>query len=186
VVGFDLDSDRVHPAPGPARPAGEQGLLLVSGPSVFPGYLGQDAPNPFTERDGKRWYVTGDLVKMDGDGYIHFAGRLKRFIKVGGEMISLPELEAPLARRWPPRDTDGGMQAPQVAVEGVEQDNEHEHRIVLFATLPVSLAEANDLLEQAGLRGVKRLTEVRQVKSIPVLGTKGSPDYKVLRAQLTA
>ena len=183
-VRFAFDSEGVHPGPGPALPPGEQGLLLVGGPGVFPGYLGQAGPGPFTQRDGQRWYVTGDLAKIDADGYIYFAGRLKRFIKVGGEMISLPELEAALAKHYPPRDTPAGGQAPRVAVEAVELDG--EHKIALFTTLPLGLAEANDLLEKEGIRGVKRLTEVRQVQSIPVLGTKGSPDYKVLRAQLTA
>ena len=61
------------------------GMLLVSGPTVFPGYLGYDGPSPFRERDGKRWYITGDLVELDAeDGYIHFSGhRLKRLFESG-------------------------------------------------------------------------------------------------------
>jgi long-chain-fatty-acid--[acyl-carrier-protein] ligase len=173
VVRIEEDG---HPIPEDVLPTNNQGMLLVSGPSVFPGYVGQDNPSPFVERDGKRWYVTGDLVEMDADGYIHFKGRLKRFIKVGGEMISLPELEAPLAEKYPPSERIGW----QVAVEGVEL--EHGHKIALFTTIPLTLEEANDLLEQKGLRGVKRLTEVRRVQSIPMTGPK--PDYKVLRAQL--
>ena len=39
-----------------------RGMLLVSGPTVFPGYIAYDGPCPFHERDGKRWYVTGDLA----------------------------------------------------------------------------------------------------------------------------
>ena len=64
-------------------------MLWVSGPTVFPGYLAYDGPSPFRERDGRRWYVTGDLVEADADGYLTFRGRLKRFIKAGGEMISV-------------------------------------------------------------------------------------------------
>jgi long-chain-fatty-acid--[acyl-carrier-protein] ligase len=159
-------------------PTGEQGMLLVSGPTIFPGYIGYDGPSPFVERGGKRWYVTGDLAKIDADGFIHFAGRLKRFLKAGGEMISLPALEEPLAQKWRP-DKDG----PLVAVEGVEQPG-GGRRIVLFSRVPIALGEANDVLEVAGFRGVMRLTETRQVPSIPVLGT-GKTDYKQLRAQLT-
>src|SRR5205085_5281600 len=133
----DPESDR-------PLPAGEQGMLLVSGPTVFPGYIGQEGPSPFRELDGKRWYVTGDLAQIDAEGFIHFTGRLKRFLKAGGEMISLPALEDPLTGRYP--STKDG---PQVAVEGVEEDH-GGRRIALFTTVPVTLAEANNLLEQQG------------------------------------
>jgi long-chain-fatty-acid--[acyl-carrier-protein] ligase len=152
-------------------------MLLVSGPTVFPGYIAHDGPSPFVERNGARWYVTGDLAKIDADGYIHFAGRLKRFLKAGGEMISLPALEVPLAEKFKP-DKNG----PQVAVEGVELPD-GGRRIALFTRVPLTLDEANDVLEAAGFRGVMRLTEVRPVPSIPQLGT-GKTDYKQLRAQL--
>jgi long-chain-fatty-acid--[acyl-carrier-protein] ligase len=155
-------------------PVNRLGMLLVSGPTVFPGYLAYDGPSPFLERDGKRWYVTGDLAYIDDDGFIHFGGRLKRFLKAGGEMISLPALEEPFARLYPPTK-DG----PRVAVEGVETQS--GRRIVLFTTEPMTLREANARLLEVGFRGVMRLDEVRQVERIPVLGT-GKTDYKALRA----
>ena len=169
VLVLDLDSGTPV---GPNR----MGLLLVSGPTVFPGYIGHDGPSPFREIDGKRWYVTGDLAEVDGDGFIYFRGRLKRFIKAGGEMISLPALEEPFARRYPPTE-DG----PRVAVEGVETDG--GRRIVLFSTEPLELRDANAALLEEGFRGVLRLDEVRRVEKIPVLGT-GKTDYKVLRAMI--
>ncbi len=162
----------VDPESHAVLPRGATGMILVRGPSVFGGYLNYTGPDPFTDVDGKRWYVTGDLVRFDDDGYIHFCGRLKRFLKIGGEMVSLPALEEPLARRWPPTE-DG----PQVAVEGVDTP---AHRIVLFSTREISLSEANAILAQAGLRGVMRLDAVQRVDAIPVLGT-GKTDYKVLR-----
>lgn len=157
-------------------PVGEQGMLLVAGPTIFPGYLGYDGPSPFVEQEGTRWYVTGDLARIDSEGFIYFAGRLKRFLKAGGEMVSLPALEEPFAVAYPPTK-DG----PQVAVEGVERDG--MVKIVLFTTVPIPLREANQRLESAGFHGVLRLNEVRVVEKIPVLGT-GKTDYKVLRAQV--
>ncbi len=153
-------------------PAGATGMLLVRGPSIFNGYLNYSGPDPFTEVDGKRWYITGDLVRLDEDRYIYFCGRLKRFLKIGGEMVSLPALEEPLSLRYPPTE-DG----PQVAVEGVDAP---ARWIVLFTTLDISLREANAILAEAGLRGVMRLDAVERVEAIPVLGT-GKTDYKVLR-----
>ncbi len=169
VMVVDLESNQ-------PLPANRLGMLLVSGPTVFPGYIAYDGPSPFQERDGKRWYVTGDLVHIDDDGFIHFDGRLKRFLKAGGEMISLPALEEPFGRLYPPTK-DG----PRVAVEGVE--TESGRRIILFTTEPITLREANARLLEAGFRGVMRLDEVRQVEHIPVLGT-GKTDYKALRAMI--
>jgi len=157
-------------------PAGQTGMLLVRGPSVFAGYLNYDGPAPFLTLGSERWYKTGDLVALDDEGFIHFRGRLKRFLKAGGEMISLPALEEPLARRFPPTE-DG----PQVAVEGVE--NPDGRHIVLFTTGDVPLRDANRILAEAGFRGVMRLDEARRIDAIPVLGT-GKTDYKVLRKMI--
>ncbi|MHB8901510.1 MAG: AMP-binding protein, partial [Thermoguttaceae bacterium] len=163
----------VHPETGDVLPCGETGMLLVRGPSVFSGYLNHDGPDPFMTVDSHRWYKTGDLVMVDEERFIHFRGRLKRFIKAGGEMISLPALEEPFLQRFPPTE-DG----PQVAVEGVETPG--GRHITLFTRQKLSLREANQFLVEAGFRGVMRLDEVRQVDAIPVLGT-GKTDYKALR-----
>jgi long-chain-fatty-acid--[acyl-carrier-protein] ligase len=154
--------------------AGRMGMIQVHGPTVFPGYLGREVASPFVKDEGKRWYVTGDLGELDGDGYLWFRGRLKRFLKAGGEMISLPALEEPFAQLYPPT-----REGPRVAVEGVE--HERGRWIVLFTTEPLTLRDANALLLQEGFHGVMRLDEVRRVEQIPVLGT-GKTDYKQLRA----
>ena len=176
TVGFPVDGvevclvdpDTREPAHGAAT-----GLLLVRGPSVFQGYLNHSGADPFIEVHGKRWYVTGDLVEIDPEGFIHFRGRLKRFLKVGGEMVSLPALEEPFQEKFPPTE-----EGPQAAVEGIDA---HDARwIVLFTTRDISLREANAMLSAAGLRGVMRLDEVVRLEAIPVLGT-GKTDYKALR-----
>ncbi len=168
VCVTDLETDEV-------LPPGKMGMLLVAGPGVFPGYLGNEA-SPFVDRQGKRWYVTGDLVVIDSDGFIHIQGRLKRFVKAGGEMISLPALEEPFTQRYPP-DNSG----PRVAVEGLETDD--GRRIVLFTTEPITLKNANAWLTEAGFRGVMRLDAVRNLDAIPVLGT-GKIDYRRLRTMI--
>lgn len=164
---------------------GERGMLLAHGPSIFDGYLNYDGPSPFLELDGKRWYVTGDLGVRDADGYITFKGRLKRFLKIAGEMVSLPALEEPFTDQYP-----GTEDGPRVAVEGIEvrdePDGSHSpHKLVLFHTPDVSITlhDANAMLAKAGIKGVMKLTDVKQVDAIPVLGT-GKTDYKVLRTKL--
>ena len=151
-------------------------MLLVSGPSIYGGYYQLNSLSPVVEVKGKSWYKPGDLVAQYAEGFLHFKGRLKRFLKAGGEMISLPALEEPFSRAYP-ADENG----PKVAVEGIEtEDGRH---IVLFTTTDLTLQQASSLLLEAGLRGVMRLDEVRPVESIPVLGT-GKTDYKELRKQV--
>ncbi len=176
TVGMPLDGVEVcvvDPETHEPLPANTTGMLLVSGPSVFRGYLAHEGAEPFVEREGKRWYVTGDLVQLDEDGFLRFQGRLKRFLKAAGEMISLPALEEPFARLYPP-----GESGPQVAVEGIETPG--GRRIALFSTREISLREANAILTEAGFRGVMRVDETIRLEAIPVLGT-GKTDYKVLR-----
>ena len=158
--------------------AGEAGMLLVRGPSIFAGYHRYDGPSPFVELEGHSWYRTGDLVAADDDGYLQFRGRLKRFLKAGGEMISLPALESPFQKRYP-ADENG----PRVAVEGIETPA--GRHVVLFTTFELSLREAAEMLLADGLRGVMRLDEVQQLSAIPVLGT-GKTDYVSLRKMVEA
>lgn len=166
VCVVDLETDqKVQP--------GKMGMLLVNGPGVFEGYLG-DEVSPFVVREGTRWFVTGDLVEIDSDGFIHFRGRLKRFLKAGGEMISLPALEEPFALRYPPDKT-----GPRVAVEGIETESGRD--IVLFTTESIRLEDANAWLAESGFRGIMRLDEVRQLDQIPLVGT-GKIDYRRLRS----
>lgn len=157
---------------GPVE-VGTMGMLLVRSPSVFSGYLGAEE-NPFVEIQGKSWYRTGDLCKLDAEGFLHFEGRLKRFIKVGGEMVSLPALEDVFLNQFPPTE-----EGPQVAIEGMD---DHGHRlIVLFTRVEIDLPRANRMLQAEGFRGVCRLDAVKVVESIPVLGT-GKTNYRELRA----
>jgi long-chain-fatty-acid--[acyl-carrier-protein] ligase len=179
TVGPPIDGVEVRvvdPESYQPLPANTTGMLLVSGPSIFRGYLAYEGKEPFVEMEGKRWYVTGDLVEIDDEGFIHFQGRLKRFLKAGGEMISLPALEEPFLRLYPP--TENG---PEVAVEGIETPS--GRRIALFATQDITLRQANAILAEAGFRGVMRLDETVRLDAIPVLGT-GKTDYKVLRKML--
>ena len=75
-------------------------MIYVRGNNVFSGYLGEVESNPFELIDGKYWYKTGDLGYLDSEGYLFITGRLKRFIKIAGEMISLPFIEKILIGKY--------------------------------------------------------------------------------------
>jgi acyl-CoA synthetase (AMP-forming)/AMP-acid ligase II len=84
---LDTDQQRVAPS--------EEGLLYISGPSVFQGYWNRlpETERAFTEIGGTRWYNTGDVVRRDAaDGYV-FLGRRDRMVKRRGYRIELGEIE---------------------------------------------------------------------------------------------
>lgn len=162
----------------PVKP-GATGMLLVRGPSVFSGYLGEEVESPFVEHEGRTWYQTGDLVSEDADGVLTFRGRLKRFVKLGGEMISLPAVEAVLSQRWGSEADEG----PAVAVEAGGGEDHPE--LVLFTTRDLKREDVNRALRDAGLSALHNISRVEQVDEIPLAGT-GKTDYRRLRERLTA
>lgn len=183
VIGRALPSVRtaVVTLQAPHRPLGpgQTGLLLVRGPNVFAGYLadGENAPaSPFLMLDGRRWYDTGDLVRADADGIMTFAGRRERFVKIGGEMISLPQMEDALRRNLVEEGAEGG---PVLAVDAVVEGE--QTLLVLYTTLPVTCPQANAILHAEGFSGLHMLRRVRRLASLPLLGS-GKIDYRSLSA----
>ncbi|OGV61039.1 MAG: hypothetical protein A2498_14345 [Lentisphaerae bacterium RIFOXYC12_FULL_60_16] len=172
-----LEYALMDPEKGTACTPGATGMLLVRGPSIFAGYLNHTADSPFVEFAGKTWYKTGDLVSEGTGGVLTFKGRLKRFIKLGGEMISLPAIESALMPHFQSDDAEG----PPLAVEATPREDAPE--IILFAVQPVDRNAANELLKQAGFTPLSYIRRVVQVKAIPVLGT-GKTDYRALKAML--
>lgn len=156
---------------------GRSGMLLVRGPSIFGGYLNYQGDSPFVEFEGKKWYRTGDLVLEREDGMLVFSGRLKRFVKLGGEMISLPAIEEALVRCYgKPSDEE-----PVLAVEATAADLNPE--IVLFTTLDLGREDVNNRIREAGLSPIHNIRDIRRVEKIPLLGT-GKTDYRSLREVL--
>ncbi len=156
---------------------GEAGMLLVRGASVFGGYLNYDGKSPFVQFDGKDWYRTGDLVSIDSDGVITFRGRLKRFIKLGGEMISLPAVEAVLNQHYASESDEG----PVLAVEATPSEDHPE--IVLFSAVETDRETVNNQIREAGLSPLHNVRRIIHIDEIPLLGT-GKTDYRTLSDRL--
>ncbi|MEW6216371.1 MAG: AMP-binding protein [Candidatus Bipolaricaulota bacterium] len=91
----NVDVAVVDPESGKLLPVGEVGELLLSGPNITAGYWKRDEDNrrAFTQVDGKRWLRTGDLVRMDDEGYFHYYARTKDLIKYRGFSVFLREIE---------------------------------------------------------------------------------------------
>lgn len=84
---------------GAACKVGEIGKIMVRGDGVMSGYLNDMEETSLRLKSG--WYDTGDLGILDEDGYIWHKGRLKRFVKIGGEMVSLVMVEETMDQLTP-------------------------------------------------------------------------------------
>ncbi|NMA46537.1 MAG: AMP-binding protein [Lentisphaerae bacterium] len=158
-------------------PAGGTGMLYVSGPSVFGGYMNYEGPSPFVDFEGKTWYRTGDLVSADEEGFIFFKGRLKRFVKIGGEMVSLPAIEEVLMEKYRSEDVPLPL-----AVEAL--GTEEQPLVTLFTVLDISREQANTTLREAGLSPIHNIRQVMSLTVMPVLGS-GKTDYQTLKKMTT-
>jgi acyl-[acyl-carrier-protein]-phospholipid O-acyltransferase/long-chain-fatty-acid--[acyl-carrier-protein] ligase len=140
------------------------GRLLVRGPNVMRGYLNPEAHAKFHALGG--WYDTGDIVKVDDEGFAYVLGRLKRFAKISGEMISLTAVEDALAGAFP----QFGLRC-QVAVVAVP-DEEKGERLIAAANEPrLELADLRNVIKSKGFSNLCVPRELRIVKEIPKLGT---------------
>jgi fatty-acyl-CoA synthase len=93
---YDVDSRVVDPATGDELAAGEVGEIVTHGPQVFLGYWEkpEDSAQAFIEIDGKRFLRTGDLGRVDEDGYFFMVDRLKRMINASGFKVWPTEVES--------------------------------------------------------------------------------------------
>lgn len=149
------------------------GALHVKGPNVMKGYLLYDKPGVLQPPSsiGEGWYATGDIVEVDRDDFVHIRGRVKRFAKIAGEMISLEVVERIAAQAAP-----GLMHAASS-----RPDSAKGEAIVLFTTdasLRRERLSAAAKVLQAPELAVPR--DIRIVDEIPLLGT-GKTDYLRLK-----
>lgn len=180
-VGQALDNVElllVHPETLEKIPLNTQGLILARGPNVFHGYLNPGLEPPFVEVDGKSWYRTGDLGELDEEGYLTISGRLKRFIKLGGEMVSLSAIENALLQMAPEKGWSGIQEGPVLAICAKEFVGE-KPKIYLFTKFPVTLDEVNKALRDSGFSNLIKISAVQQIEDVPIAGT-GKVAYRVL------
>lgn len=150
------------------------GRLIIRGPNVMLGYIRVDQPGTINPVPAG-WYDTGDVVSIDCDGFIAIKGRLKRFAKVGGEVVSLAVVESCASALWP------DCSHAAIALP----DPRKGEQIVLVTTAPD--ADRTVFAGWVHNHGVQELAIPRRfvhVDDIPVLGT-GKTDYvKVTRRVL--
>lgn len=173
----DVSAKIVHPETGDPLGVNQDGMLLIKGPNVMKGYLGQDEATRKVIQDG--WYVTGDIAHVDEDGFIHITGRESRFSKIGGEMVPHIQVEEELNRLLG-ADDEGGLRA---VVTSVSDERKGERLIVLH--LPISRSP-EDLRKGLTDRGLPNIfipanDSFFQVDELPILGS-GKLDLKRIKA----
>ena len=146
------------------------GLLSVKGENVMLGYYLFDAPGVLKPTENG-WYNTGDIVQVDAQGFIHIKGRVKRFAKVAGEMVSLEVVEQIANTAAPEQQHAASTQA----------DAQRGENIILFTT--DAKLKREDLQLVAKNLKLPELAVARKIiliNEIPLLGT-GKTDYVTLK-----
>jgi acyl-[acyl-carrier-protein]-phospholipid O-acyltransferase / long-chain-fatty-acid--[acyl-carrier-protein] ligase len=169
----------VDPDSGADLGVDQPGLLLIKGPNVMQGYLGKPDKTAEVVRDG--WYVTGDMAKIDAEGFIQITDRLSRFSKIGGEMVPHIKVEEVLQKVLADGSEDD--QELKVVVTAVPDDRKGERLIVVHKPLKKSLDEVVAALNSSGLPNlwVPSRDSFLQVDDIPHLGT-GKVDLRGLKS----
>jgi len=152
------------------------GMLHVRGPNLMSGYYLFDAPGKLQAPNsevGEGWYETGDVVAIDDDGFVSIVGRVKRFAKVAGEMVSLEQVEKIALEASP----DGKHGASTRA------DSARGESIVLFTTDSGLNREAlSAAAKTLGIAEIAVPRTIHVVEELPLLGT-GKTDYVALNQQ---
>ncbi len=154
----------VDPDTGAPRATGESGLMLVKGPNVMTGYLGNPGKTAEVIRDG--WYSTGDIAAVDEDGFVTITDRLSRFSKIGGEMVPHLKIEERLHEI-------AATTEPTFAVTGVPDAKKGEKLMVLHTLAPATL---NAVLERFASADLPNLWKPKpdqfiHLDKLPMLGT---------------
>jgi len=172
-----------HPLPGvavrvvdpdsfAALEPNQEGLLLVRGPNVMLGYLGNEEKTREVIRDG--WYVTGDIAKLDEDGFVVITDRLSRFSKIAGEMVPHIKVEEAIHEVLGEKET-------VCAVTAVADEKKGE-RLIVLSTKSLDSADVVKRLSEKGLPNlwIPKKESFFVIDALPQLGT-GKLDLKALK-----
>lgn len=172
----------VHPETNEPLPQGQKGHVLAQGPNIFKGYLG-DFPSPFVEINGKKWFKTGDLGYLDHRNYLTLVGRLKRQVKIGGEIVNLNALEDSLTHNLIDEGVIkvGGEDHPSLAV--CAKEGEGRALIYLFVTFDIKTDEINKKIKKLGFSNLYRVGEIVKLDELPLMAS-GKIHYRQLEEKL--
>ena len=164
-----------NPATEKPIPVNQQGLIWLKGANVFHGYLNNPTKSAEILQDG--WFLTGDVGRLDEDGFLFIEGRISRFSKIGGEMVPHETLEAAITKAL---ELDQESER-KIAVVGIPDEQKGEAIILLSTVAGLALEqECIDLrykLMDAGIPSLWCPKRIVPAKEIPILAS-GKLDIK--------
>lgn len=146
------------------------GRLFLRGPNVMAGYISERDPDRLEPLPGG-WHDTGDIVEVDEEGYVEILGRVKRFAKIGGEMVSLAAVEGLAGAVWP----EG-----RHAVISVPDPRKGERLILVTDRRDAEVARLSEWARDHGAPELAVPKRIVKVRELPVLGT-GKTDYVAIQ-----
>jgi len=163
----------IDPDAGTLLPEGEEGLLEIKGPNVMSGYLGRPDLTEEVVRDG--WYNTGDIARIDRDGFIFLLDRMSRYSKIAGEMVPHIAVEEVL---------NGAADSlePIAVVTAAPDEKRGEQLVVCFTDAAGTAENLNAIMAESEVPNLwkPRKENYVRVPEIPTLGS-GKLDLKRLK-----
>jgi len=144
----------------------EPGMLWLRGANVFEGYLDDSRRTRDVLQHG--WYKTGDVGRLDEDGFLFIEGRMSRFSKIAGEMVPHLTIEQKITEAW----GDAGLShdGPVAVVIGIPDEKRGES-LVLLTILSIGQNELRQKLSAQGLPNLWIPKVIKRVAALPLLAT---------------
>jgi acyl-[acyl-carrier-protein]-phospholipid O-acyltransferase/long-chain-fatty-acid--[acyl-carrier-protein] ligase len=155
---------RLEPVEGIHRGA----RLYIRGPNIMKGYLSEGG---VLEPPVDGWHDTGDVVEISNDNWVTILGRVKRFAKIGGEMVSLTAAEDLAAGVWPDS---------RHAVIALPDGRKGEQLLLVTDRGDATTARILEYARSVGAPELAAPRRILKVPEVPVLGS-GKTDYVAIQ-----
>lgn len=154
-------------------PRNERGLILIGGHQVMQGYYKNEekTKDVIIQIDGVKFYKSGDIGYLDDDGFLYITDRISRFVKIGGEMISLSSVEMELVKLF---GDDIKLSCTNL------EDSKKGEKIVMLYSGEVDETTIKDKIRSSNIIGIMQPSEIYKVDEIPVLGS-GKLDFASIK-----
>jgi acyl-[acyl-carrier-protein]-phospholipid O-acyltransferase/long-chain-fatty-acid--[acyl-carrier-protein] ligase len=161
---------KIEPVPGIEK----GGELVIKGPNVMLGYIMPDNPGVLVPLEGG-WYHTGDVVEIDEIGFVYIKDRIKRFAKIGGEMVSLNAVQEMVIKAYEWMGTDF-----EYGVVAIPHESKGEQIILVTNNQQAKQEVLHDYIKNNGMSELFLPRVILYQEHIPLLAT-GKTDNVTLK-----